>query len=94
MTPPSTPGDLCIFRAPDTARERLPVLSLDVLDRPHAITVSDQLGTTTVKSGDLVEIMKSLSGTYRLARLPGVEGLLLIDAQFLTLYHAAQPTDL
>lgn len=70
-----------IFQPPSRDRERLPVLTPDVMGR--AIDWRDQTGTMRVLPGDRLSVVETRDD-HSLCKHAACVGLLLVKTQFLT----------
>lgn len=76
------PGANYIFRVQDVNRERLPVMSSDVIGRE--IELRDQIGTMRLKSGDVVKLLElRADGHTCLCSHSACHGVILTDVNSL-----------
>ena len=71
-----------VFRVKDVSRERLPVMSADVIGRE--IELRDQIGTMRLKSGDVVKLLELRSDNHTcLCSHSACQGVLITDVNSL-----------
>jgi hypothetical protein len=78
----ATVGDLVFYRPYSKARENVPVLA--------SAESPEQTGVIRVFPGDVLHIVHELTGGWRLARYPGVEGVLLVDVAYCEVWKRAE----
>lgn len=71
-----------LFRARDVNRERLPVMSADVVGRE--IELRDQIGTMRLKSGDVLKLLElRADGHTCLCHHSACQGVIITDVNSL-----------